>query len=268
MLSLLKDTAKRAGRILKIRFLEMLSGKASEVMEKAKSDFVTPTDVEVENYIKELLSPSGMPVVGEESFSGKLPPSCILIDPIDGTRNFMRGNPHFAVNIAYVEDKRVICGVTYDPIKGEMFFAQKGKGAFLNGERLKVSSNREPSKAAVAIGLPYRGKELIELQTCIYKSLFLAGCASRHTGSAALDLAYVAAGRYDAIIYFHLSPWDVAPGILLVEEAGGRVEGLMGRKALEGWLLADNNKLHGFLKGLLGECIKKCGGYHEQGKNH
>ncbi len=168
----------------------------------------------------------------------------------------MRGNPHFAINIAYFKKGKVLCGVTYDPVKKEMFFAEKGKGAFLNGERIKVSQNRELSKGIVGIGLPYRGKELIEEQTRIYKTLFLNGCATRHTGSAALDLAYVACGRYDGIIYFYLSPWDVASGILFVEEAGGKVEGVMGKRPIEGWLFATNGVIHETLKDILNPCLK------------
>ncbi len=251
MLNLIKDVAVRAGRILHIRFLELLNGGSLEVREKAKSDFVTRVDVEVEAFIKDALSDTGIPVVGEESFEGRLPDTCLLVDPVDGTRNFMRGNPHFAVNIAFVNRGEVLCGVTYDPVKGELFEAQRGRGTFLNGERVRVSENAELSRALIAIGLPYRGRELVDVQVSLYRSIFLAAAASRHTGSAALDLAYVACGRYDAAVYFYLSPWDVAPGILMVEEAGGVVEGLLGKRPVDGWLLASNSVIKEKIKTLL-----------------
>ena len=253
MLRFLRDAAVKAGRLLEIRYLELLRGGGLEVREKGKSDFVTKVDEEVESYLKDLLSDAGFPVVGEESFSGSLPDRCIIVDPIDGTRNFLRGNPHFAVNIALVSDGNVICGVTYDPVKKELFEAENGRGAWLNGERIRVSDNQDISRALVAIGLPYRGRDLIDLQVKLYRNIFMATAASRHTGSAALDLAYVACGRYDAIVYFYLSPWDVAPGILLVEEAGGVVEGILGRRPLDGWLVAASSAILNKLREILPE---------------
>ncbi len=255
MLKELENVAIKAGRLLKIRFLELLNGSEAETKEKAKSDFVTETDVEVEEYIKQLLAPLGIPVIGEESFTGKMPETCFLVDPIDGTRNFMRKNPHFAINIALYEKGRITAGITYDPVKEELFSAKRGEGAYLNGEKIKVSSNTHIGKALIGIGLPYRGKELIEIQTNLYKWIFLNGAASRHTGSAALDLAYVACGRYDAVIYFYLSPWDVAPGLLIVKEAGGIVEGLMGKEPIEGWLIASNGAIHTTVKEILNKAI-------------
>ncbi|BAT71229.1 myo-inositol-1(or 4)-monophosphatase [Thermosulfidibacter takaii ABI70S6] len=256
MLELLKDTAKKAGRLLKIRFLELLNGMETEVREKGKSDFVTRVDVEVENYIKELLANTNISVVGEESFKGEIPGTCIFIDPIDGTRNFMRKNPHFAINLAYQEKGKLLAGVTYDPMKNEMFSAAFSKGAFLNGERIYASTNKDIGKAIIAIGLPYRGRELIDIQTNLYRNIFLNGAATRHTGSAALDLAYISCGRYDAAIYFYLSPWDVAPGILLVEEAGGEVEGTMGREPIQGWIIASNKVIHPEVKDILEGSLK------------
>ena len=251
MLNLITNAAIKAGRLLEIRFLEILNGKATKVKEKGKSDFVTKADIEVEEYLKELLSEANVPVIGEESYQGFLPDTCLVVDPIDGTRNFMRGNPHFALNVAYWEEGRIKIGVTYDPIKKELFWAEEGEGCYFNGEKVRVSSNGDISKALIAIGLPYRGRELVDVQTSLYRNIFLRAAATRHTGSAALDLAYVACGRYDGIVYFYLSPWDVMPGILMVKEAGGKVEGLMGRKPHEGWLVASNGALHDTIKELI-----------------
>ncbi|NPA15833.1 MAG: inositol monophosphatase [Deferribacteres bacterium] len=256
MLDELKDIAKRAGKLLKMRFLEVSLGSAVDVSEKAKSDFVTSVDVEVEGFVRELVADRlGIPVVGEETGSegGDLD-AYILVDPIDGTRNFMRGNPHFAVNIAYLEKGDVVCGVTYDPMKNEMFFAQKARGAFLNGERVKVSSTELMDRAIVAIGLPYRGKAHVDFLVSLYRRLFLEGSATRHTGSAALDLAYVACGRYDAFVEIYLSPWDVASGVLMVKEAGGKVAPLIRKNPLDGWLIASSPSVFERVKALVRDC--------------
>ncbi len=258
MLDELKDIAKRAGKLLKIRFLEVALGNVVDVSEKAKSDFVTNVDVEVESFIRRLIEERvNVPVIGEEMSSKKEDlKSCILVDPIDGTRNFMRGNPHFAVNIAYLENGEVLCGVTYDPMKNEMFFAERGRGAFLNGEKIRVSTTGVMDRAIVAIGLPYRGKNYVDFLVSLYKRLFLEGSATRHTGSAALDLAYVASGRYDAFVEIYLSPWDVAPGILMVEEAGGIISPLIKDDPLEGWLIAASADIFDKVKEMVKICIE------------
>jgi len=258
MLEELKHIAKLAGKLLKIRFTEAQINRVElKVEEKAKADFVTAVDVEIESYIKDELLKKfpEICVVGEEGREKRRTKDYFLVDPIDGTRNFMRLNPHFAINIAYVEDGQPVIGITYDPMKNEMFYAKRGMGAFLNGERIKVSTTKDISKAIVAIGLPYRGREFIDKQAKIYKYLFLQACATRHTGSAALDLAYVACGRYDGFFEIHLSPWDVAPGILMVEEARGMVEPIFKEDPLEGWLIATNGLIHHKLKETINQAI-------------
>ena len=258
MLEELKDIVRKAGRLLKIRFLELLHGKSIDVSEKAKSDYVTAVDVEIEGYIRDLIeSRLSIPVVGEEIETETDMNFFILVDPIDGTRNFMHGNPHFAINLAYVEEGKVVYGVTYDPIKNEMFFSEKNKGAFMNGERIHVSSTKDVEKAIVAIGLPYKGKEYIDSFSELYKRLFLNGIATRHTGSAALDLAYVACGRFDAFVELYLSAWDVASGILLIEEARGIVEPLFKGCPLEGWIFAASKSVYEPLKGIVLSCLKE-----------
>ena len=258
MLDELKHIAKFAGKLLKIRFFEIQINRIKlEIEEKAKADFVTAVDVEIEEYIREKLRQKfpEIHVIGEEGKNKEKTEAYFLVDPIDGTRNFMRSNPHFAVNITYVENDEPVVGVTYDPMKNEMFSAQKGIGAFLNGEKIKVSNTNELSKSIVAIGLPYRGREFIDKQAEIYRSLFLEACATRHTGSAALDLAYVACGRYDGFFEIYLSPWDVASGILMVKEAGGIVEPVFKENPLEGWLIATNGVIHHKLRNIIHQII-------------
>ncbi len=238
--------ARGAGDILQRRFLEMTGGKALEVEEKGPSDFVTRVDREVEDWILEELAriSPGVPVLSEEHFHGEdMPSTGWIVDPLDGTRSFIHAIPHFAVTLAFMEEGDVVLGATYAPMAGEFFHAARGRGTWFNGSRVSVSSVSQPSRAVVAMGLPYRGREHLEKLLAFYRGAYLRGMALRHTGSAALDLCYVACGRYDALFYMDLSPWDVAAGGLMVREAGGVVEGLGNRSWLSGWIMASNKTL-------------------------
>jgi len=242
--------ARGAGDFLKRRFLEMIEGRSLEVEEKGPSDFVTQVDREVEDWVLEELSriSPGVPVLSEEHFHGEdVPTTCWIVDPLDGTRSFIHGIPHFAVTLAFMEGGEVVMGATYAPMENEFFHGIRGGGVWFNGSRVSVSSISEPSRAVVAMGLPFRGREHLGKLLAFYRRAYLKGMALRHTGSAALDLCYVACGRYDALFYMDLSPWDVAAGGLMVEEAGGVVRGLAGREWLSGWLLASNAFLHPLL---------------------
>lgn len=238
MKDILTDVTLRAGKLLRERFFEISNGRDLKIDEKAKSDFVTEIDIEIEEFVKEELAKYNIPIVGEETSNSISYDTYIIVDPIDGTRNFMRKNPHFALNLALIYNNEPIIAITYDPLKEEFFLAEKGKGAFLNGQKILSSQNDDISKGIVALGLPYRGIEFLENMIEIYRRLYKTGCAIRHTGSAALDLAYVACGRYDAMVEFFLSPWDVIPGILLVKESGGMVTSIMDRKPEDGWIIA------------------------------
>ncbi|MGB9668412.1 MAG: inositol monophosphatase family protein [Thermosulfidibacteraceae bacterium] len=238
MKDILIDVAKKAGNLLKIRFNELIEGKYIEVNEKTKNDFVTEIDIEVEEFIKSELENLKIPIVGEETEKTITSDTYIIVDPIDGTRNFMRKNPHFAVNIGLIEKGEPIIGITYDPIKDELFFAEREKGVYLNGVTRKVSVNDDLSKSIIALGLPYRGISILNNMMELYKKIYLTGSAIRHTGSAALDLAYVAVGRYDAMVEFFLSPWDILPGILMVREGGGKVGSINNKRPEEGWVIA------------------------------
>lgn len=238
--------AKGAGDFLKRRFLEMVDGKGLEVEEKGPSDFVTRVDREVEDWILEELSrlSPGIPVLSEEHFHGEeIPPTCWIVDPLDGTRSFIHAIPHFAVTLAFMEEGEITLGATYAPMEEELFHAARGRGTWFNGSRVTVSSVWEPSRAVVAMGLPFRGREHLNSLLVFYRSAYSRGMALRHTGSAALDLCYVACGRYDGLFYMDLSPWDVAAGGLLIQEAGGVVKGLADKDWLSGWLVASNEAL-------------------------
>ena len=186
-----------------------------QVSKKGPRDFVTKTDKKAEKILIEELSKAkkNYSFITEES--GKIKNSnedaCWIIDPIDGTINFLHGIPHFAISIALKSNNEIVAGLIYDPIKDELFYAEKNNGAFLNNQRIRVSNKNKLEDCLFAIG----GKMVNELN-------FLC----RRSGSAALDLAYVAAGRYDGYFQRNLNLWDVAAGIILVQEAGGIVEDL------------------------------------------
>jgi fructose-1,6-bisphosphatase/inositol monophosphatase family enzyme len=168
-----------------------------------------------------------------------------VLDPIDGTRNFANGVPHFAVNLALVQGDVPLLGLTYDPVRGELFSASAGQGAFLNGKRLAVSSVDTLEQSLLAFDLGYVDDQAAKLLEMLLK-LWPNMQSLRITGSAALGLAYVAAGRYALYAHHHLYPWDVAPGLLLVAEAGGLVTDILGAPAglHRGNLIAASPTIH------------------------
>jgi myo-inositol-1(or 4)-monophosphatase len=147
-----------------------------------------------------------------------------IIAPLDGTLNFLHGLPHFAISMALMVKKEIISGIIYDPIKDELFWAEKGIGAFLNGKRIRVSARSQLKDSLVSTGIPWKGMESSHKNYLkILENIMKNSSGIRRYGAAALDLAYVAAGRYDAFWEFNLKTWDIAAGALLVKEAGGYV---------------------------------------------
>lgn len=167
------------------------------------------------------------------------------VDPVDGTTNFAHGFPYYNVTLALERAGEMIAGVIFDPTRNEMFAAEKGGGAYLNGHRIHVSKAKTSDVALVATGFPSRRRHE-NINVHFYYQLAMMTHGVRRAGAAALDLAYVACGRLDAFWEFYLSPWDMAAGILLVEEAGGRVSNMHGGPSdLRGeHLLADNGLIH------------------------
>lgn len=180
-----------------------------------------------------------------DAISGK---GRFIVDPLDGTHNFMHGIARFCVSIAYEEDSEIKAGVVYEPIKEEIFSAEKGKGAFLNGKKIKHSEQKNIDRALVTIGIPASAYERRGKIMDALKKLILEVNSIRIFGAAALQLAEVAAGRIDGDIGFALSPWDVAAGWILVEEAGGLITDEMGgNKILEGNIIAGTPYVQKFL---------------------
>ena len=177
-----------------------------------------------------------------------------MIDPLDGTTNFLHGLPHFAISVGLEKAGEVVAGVIYDPIKNEMYVAEKGGGAFMNDRRLRVSARKALGDSLLATGIPFRGHGDPASFTRQLEFAMRETAGVRRFGSAALDLAYVAAGRYDAFWEEGLSPWDVAAGILLVREAGGYISDLKGGQTmLHGRsILATNGLLHAPIQSIAG----------------
>jgi len=146
-----------------------------------------------------------------------------IIDPLDGTTNYIHGYPVFSLSIALQFNDEIILGIVFDPMRNEVFSAEKGKGAFLNGKSIRVSSVGDMANSLVATGFPFRKKNLIDAYLTLFKNIFNRVSDIRRAGSAALDLAHVAAGRCDGFFEIALGPWDIAAGSLLVSEAGGAV---------------------------------------------
>lgn len=246
LLKIMSDAVYKAARGLIRDFGEI---EHLQVSKKGPKDFVTAADLRSEGILKEELK-KARPEYGflmEESGEEKgAEPSCRwVIDPLDGTKNFMHGVSYFAISIAAQENEQTVAAVTYDPIKDEMFWAEKGRGAFVNNQRLRVSSRVNAAEALVATGLPASHEEALHQTLEDMKNISRHVSGVRAPGAAALDMAYLAAGRFDVFWNRRLNPWDVAAGILLIQEAGGVVK-TIGKEALpyEGKdVFATNGKL-------------------------
>lgn len=226
-LNVMMKTARKAGRGLLKDFGEV---ENLQVSTKGPGDFVSRADKAAEALIKEELMHARPTYgfLGEEGIeiAGEDPTRRWIVDPLDGTTNFLHGLPHWAVSIALEHKGQIVAGVIYDPVKDEMFYAEKGGGAWLNESRLRVSGRHRMIECIFATGLPFGGRADLPA-TLQDLARILPACAGvRRFGAAALDLAYVAAGRYDGFWERGLHSWDIAAGIVIVREAGGIVEPL------------------------------------------
>jgi myo-inositol-1(or 4)-monophosphatase len=226
-LNTMVKAARKAGRSLVKDFREV---ENLQVSAKGPGDFVSKADLSAEKILKDELR-GARPTygwLGEESGAedGEDPTRRWIVDPLDGTTNFLHGMPHWAVSVALEHKGEVVAGVIFDPAKDEMFIAEKGQGAWLNQSRLRVSGRRAMIEAVFATGLPFGGRSHLP-ETLQDLARILPGCAGvRRWGAAALDLAYVAAGRYDGFWERRLNTWDIAAGLLIIREAGGFVEAI------------------------------------------
>ncbi len=244
------DAARKAGRGLARDFGEL--GEL-QVSKKGLGDYVSAADIKAEQVVIEELT-KARPGYGfhcEESgvTEGTDKTHTWIVDPLDGTTNFLHAIPHFAVNIALKRADMIVAAVTYNPATGDIFWAERGKGAFLNDKRIRVAARTQLAESLIGCGVPFIGRPghaqlLKELHQITQR---VSGV--RRYGSAALDLAWVAAGRFDGFWERDLKPWDIAAGLLLVTEAGGKVSGIAeGEDPLEtGNVVGANMELHPLL---------------------
>ncbi|WP_206484289.1 inositol-1-monophosphatase [Thalassotalea sp. G2M2-11] len=229
MLNIAVRAARTAGNVI-VRAFEQAD--KIEIETKGTNDFVTNVDIAAEQAIVDTIRKSypEHSIVGEETGISEGTDSDYqwIIDPLDGTTNFVKGIPHFAVSIALKVKGKLDQAVIYDPIRGELFTASRGKGAQLNGFRIRVKQNKELTGAILATGFPFKQKQHMNAYMNIFQALFTKTSDMRRAGSAALDLAYVAAGRVDGFFEIGLKPWDTAAGELMVIEAGGLVTDFTG----------------------------------------
>ena len=237
MLNIAVKAARKAGTLINRASLDIDRVRISQ---KDENDFVTEVDEACERVIIETLAQSfpGHGFLGEESgltsgATGEVnqdnPPEFIwVIDPLDGTTNFIHGMPVYAVSIALMHKGQITQAVVFDPSRNDLFIASKGKGAFLNDRRLRVSRQDRIEGALIGTGFPFKRLEHMDAYLAMFKEISSKAAGLRRPGAAAIDLAYVAAGRYDAFFELGLMPWDAAAGSLLITEAGGFVGNFQG----------------------------------------
>jgi myo-inositol-1(or 4)-monophosphatase len=224
LLNVMIGASRKAARALKRDFGEV---EKLQVSLKGPANFVTAADRRAEEtlYAELIKARPGYGFLGEEGGerAGADKTNRWIVDPLDGTTNFLHGIPHFAISIALEREGTVIAGLVYNPANDEMFIAERGKGAFLNDTRVRVAARSRLADAIIACGLPHYGRGEIELGRRETGAMQEQVAGLRRFGAAALDLAWIAAGRFDGYWERNLKPWDTAAGIVLVREAGGYV---------------------------------------------
>jgi len=237
--------ARAAGRVLLASYGRL---RDSQISMKSKNDFVTELDRRSEELIVSIIR-RHFPGDNIQAEEGGVRPGkgrVWIIDPLDGTSNYIHQMPLFCVSIGVLEGDRITSGAVFDPLHRELFTAERGKGARLNGRRIRVTGVRRLDDALMATGIPFRARERFSEYIRSFERISLASVGLRRGGSAALDLAYVACGRFDGFWELDLSPWDIAAGALLVEEAGGTITDMWGRPdhLKNGDTLASNGRIH------------------------
>ena len=233
-----------------------------QVSRKGPADFVSAADHRAEETLVAELRRArprfGFLLEERGAIAGDDSSNRWIIDPLDGTTNFLHGLPHFAISIGLERDGKPYAGVIHDPIRDELFWAENGAGAFLNNQRLRVSARRALPQALLATGLPFKAREHYPGHANMVEHLAGRTSGVRRLGSTALDLAFVAAGRLDGFWAFAMEPWDLAAGIVIVREAGGIVTEVGGgaNTMTSGDVLASNGHLHGPLQ----EALAAAGG--------
>ncbi|MBT8141559.1 MAG: inositol monophosphatase [Gammaproteobacteria bacterium] len=253
------QAARKAGQVI-YRFSKKLD--RLKISDKGINEFVSEADLQAENAIIEIIQQHfpDHAILAEESGETQKPASADgksyrwIIDPLDGTTNFLHNIPQYAVSIALEVDGKLQDGVIYNPVNEELFTASRGQGAFLNDRRIRVSQNKQLALSLIGTGFPFHANR-IQMDTYVemFKAVMAKTSGIRRPGAAALDLAYVACGRFEGFFEIGLKPWDIAAGALLIQEAGGMVTDLSGRDTYmqSGNILAGGIKIHAQLERLL-----------------
>ncbi len=258
MVSIAVRAARSAGNII-VRALDRVD--TLQIIEKKQNDFVTEVDQRAEQEIIKTLRRAypDHAIIAEESGEQNKRDSeyTWIIDPLDGTTNFLHGFPQFAVSIALRYKNKIQHAVVYNPVNDEMFTASRGDGAQLNERRIRVAKRKSLQGALLATGIPFREDQDLDLYLATLKPMIEGTAGVRRAGSAALDLAYVAAGRFDGFWEFGLNSWDMAAGCLLIEEAGGVLTDFAGDDNYldSGNVVAGNLKVHAEMMRRLNEII-------------
>ncbi|HWM82683.1 MAG TPA: inositol monophosphatase family protein, partial [Pseudolabrys sp.] len=233
LINVMVQAARKASRALKRDFGEV---EKLQVSLKGPANFVSAADRKAEETIYAELAKArpGYGFLGEEGGEreGADKTHTWVVDPLDGTTNFLHGIPHFAISIALVREGIAVAGVVYNPISDDLFIAERGKGAFLNDQRIRVAARKRLHDSVVACGLPHYGRGDLELGARETSAMQTEVAGLRRFGAASLDLAWIAAGRIDGYWERNLKPWDIAAGLVLVREAGGFVTDMVGKDAV------------------------------------
>jgi myo-inositol-1(or 4)-monophosphatase len=256
--NVMERAARKAARSLVHDFGEV---ENLQVSVKGPGDFVSSADMQAERILKSELGKARpgygflLEEGGETPGDGK---HRWIVDPLDGTTNFLHGIPHYAISIALERDREIAAGLIYDPMRDEMFFAEKGTGAFVNDRRLRVSARPHLGDSVIGTGIPFRERGDHPHYLKLLEAVMGNTAGVRRMGAAALDLAYVGAGRLDGFFEIGLSPWDIAAGIIIIREAGGYIEEIDGGKDVlkSGSVLASNDRL----LAPLGKLLRDAGG--------
>ena len=247
LMNVMIGAARKAGRGLARDFGEV---EQLQVSVKGPGNFVTTADYRSEDTLYRELAKArpGYGFLMEERglVAGPDKTHRWIVDPLDGTTNFLHGLPIFCIAIALERDGEIVCALVYNPILDELCTAERGQGAFVNNRRLRVAARKQLADCVIAIGIPHRGRPEHPRFLSECKALMEQVGGLRRTGSAAIDLAWVAAGRFDGYVEHHLKPWDVAAGILLVREAGGFATDTAGGQGMfeTGSIVAGNQTVH------------------------
>ena len=247
LMNVMLGAARKAGRSLARDFGEV---EALQVSLKGPANFVSAADTRAEEVLHRELAHArpGYGILFEErgEIEGADKTHRFIIDPLDGTTNFLHGIPHFAISIGLERDCELVAGLIYNPATNETFTAERGKGAFLNDRRIRVAARQELADSVIVTGIPHRGKPDQDLFLKEMGAVMAATSGIRRTGAAALDLAWVAAGRFDGFWERNLRSWDLAAGIVILREAGGFVTDLAGKDGMleNGSVVAGNEAIH------------------------